>query len=90
MSSDKWDYESRLDTTTRTDNGSYDQVVALSQGLINDNFQKLYDLYPQLRNFEFSDKIVGDFKGELLAPQILVPGADKGAFSLGSVFFQFR
>jgi hypothetical protein len=44
MSDNQWDYESRLNTTTLTDNGSYDQVIALSQGLLNENFQKFYDI----------------------------------------------
>ncbi|KAE8309261.1 hypothetical protein BDV41DRAFT_580693 [Aspergillus transmontanensis] len=90
MSADKWDFESRIDTSTRTDNGAYDQVIALSQGLINENFQKLYDLYPELRDFKAGNEDVGIFTGKLLAPRVLIPGEDKGSFLLGEVFFQFR
>lgn len=90
MSADKWDYDSRIDTSTRTDNGAYDQVIALSQGLINENFQKLYDLYPELKEFKAGNEDVGIFTGKLLAPRVLIPGEDKGSFLLGEVFFQFR
>ncbi|UKZ71159.1 uncharacterized protein TrAtP1_012120 [Trichoderma atroviride] len=86
--SNKWDYESRLETTTRADSGSYDQVVALSQGLINENLQKLYDAYPDLlSNLDYHGAL-GKFKGKILAPVILIPGADQHGANLNEVIMK--
>lgn len=88
--SNKWDYESRLVTTTRADSGSYDQVVALSQGLINENFQKLYDAYPGLLSELDYHGVLGKFKGKVLAPVILIPGADQPGAGLNEVIMKMR
>lgn len=88
--SNKWDYESRLETTTRADSGSYDQLVALSQGLINENLQKLYDAYPDLlSNLDYHGPL-GKFKGKVLAPVILIPGADQHGANLNEVIMKMR
>ncbi|UKZ80125.1 hypothetical protein TrVFT333_007890 [Trichoderma virens FT-333] len=86
--SNKWDYESRLETTTRADSGSYDQVVALSQGLINENFQKLYEAYPDLLSNLDYHGVLGKFKGKVLAPVILIPGADQHGANLNEVIMK--
>ena len=88
--SDLWDYESRWETTTRADTGSYDQVIALSQGLINENFSKVYELYPELHKLYFMDAAIGTFEGEIQAPRILIPGADEPSANLNQVIFQVR
>ncbi|KAL7928334.1 hypothetical protein V8C35DRAFT_244268 [Trichoderma chlorosporum] len=86
--SNKWDYESRLETTTRAEFGSYDQVVALSQGLINENFKKLYDAYPDLlSNLNYHGPL-GKFKGKVLAPVVLIPGADQHGTNINEVIMQ--
>ncbi len=89
--SDLWDYESRWETSTRTDGGYYDQVIALSQGLINENFKKLYDIYKaDLGKVYLKDAAIGTFEGEVEAPRILIPGADEPSANLNEVIFQIR
>ncbi|UKZ83880.1 hypothetical protein TrVFT333_011694 [Trichoderma virens FT-333] len=88
---DLWDYVSRLETTTRTDDGAYDQVLAVSQGLINDHFEALFDLYKgELSKLYFKDPAIGTFEGTLQAPKVLIPGADEPSANLNEVLLLVR
>jgi hypothetical protein len=87
---DLWDYDSRWETTTRADTGAYDQVIALSQGIINENFNKLYEMYPELSKLYFKDSAIGTFEGVIQAPRILILGADEKSANLNEVIFQVR
>ncbi|KAK3344479.1 hypothetical protein B0T25DRAFT_463214 [Lasiosphaeria hispida] len=91
MAGELWDYESRLETTTRADDGAYDQVLAVSQGLINEQFQALFDLYKdELSKLYFKDASIGTFEGTLQAPQVLIPGADETSANINQVLLLVR
>ncbi|KAF3916601.1 hypothetical protein ABW20_dc0103450 [Dactylellina cionopaga] len=72
MSEDS-DYKSRLEATTRTGKGHYDQVLALSEVIINESFQNLYSRYPGLTRLYLNDPIIGGCELELDAPSIIIP-----------------
>lgn len=82
-----YDWQSRYEVTTRTGNGQFDQVVALSQGIINENFKKLYDDHDELKTYYFSEKGIGKIDAKLLAPKILIPSGSK-ATNYTNVLFQ--
>lgn len=88
--SNKWDYKSCLETTTCADLGLYDQVIALSQGLINKNFQKLYDAYPDLLSNRDSHGVFGKFKGKVPSPVILISGADQPRANSNEMVIKMR
>jgi hypothetical protein len=89
--SEKWDYESRFYTTTRTDDGAYDQILAVSQGLINENFKKLYKKYSkELSEVNYSNSKIGTLSGKVQAPEILIPGADQQIVNLSQVTMKMR
>lgn len=84
---DLYDWQSRYELTTRTGKGEFDQVLGLSQGIINENFKKLYDMYPELRKYYFSEAGIGKIDAELEAPKILIPSG-KRATNYTHVLFQ--
>lgn len=89
MTTDLWDYESRFETTTRTGDGAFDQIIALSQGIINENFQKLYVMYSELHEVHFKEPGIGTLDGTLLAPQVLIPSGEN-ASNYSRVLFLLR
>jgi hypothetical protein len=90
MSDEQWDYESRYETTTRTDGGAFDQVLAMSQGTINENFAKLYEIYPELHTIYYDKPGIGVFEAQIKAPQIMIPGANKPSANLQDVLFGLK
>ncbi|KAF1844453.1 uncharacterized protein K460DRAFT_419358 [Cucurbitaria berberidis CBS 394.84] len=86
---DLYDWESRYGVTTRTGNGQFDQVLGLSQGIINENFVKLYDMYDELKKYYFSEAGIGKIDAELDAPKLLIPSG-KLATNYTNVLFQVR
>ncbi|KAK9773262.1 hypothetical protein SCAR479_09991 [Seiridium cardinale] len=67
------DVDSRYMLQTRTNTGSWDQVTGVSQGIINNNFENLFRLYPKMA---FMDSMGEDgrISAELESPKIVIPG----------------
>ncbi|EPS35281.1 hypothetical protein H072_11352 [Dactylellina haptotyla CBS 200.50] len=85
MAADDSDYKSRLEATTRTGKGYYDQVLALSEKIINDSFQNLYSRYPDLGKLYMNDPYIGSCEIELDAPTIKIPS--NAGLNFSKLFF---
>jgi hypothetical protein len=83
------DRESRLRLTCRTANGTYDQVLGLSEDIINYNFDKLWEINEKLQKFYDSVNGVGSIQMELDAPRIMIPSGSIGQ-NFQNVWFQVR
>ncbi|KAF3909991.1 hypothetical protein ABW20_dc0110567 [Dactylellina cionopaga] len=79
----------RLGVTTGTGNGHFDQVVAFSQAIINENFKNMFKLYPELQSFVYTQAGIGKFKAEFLEPQIVIPASEDGT-NWQNLYFQLR
>ena len=68
-------YTSRQSITLDTaNNGYYDEVVSMSQGLINKHFETLFDSYTSLKTINFDpppDRDLASISGTLRAPQMV-------------------
>ncbi|KAF3930013.1 hypothetical protein ABW19_dt0200441 [Dactylella cylindrospora] len=92
MAEENWaptDYESRLRLTSRTNNGYYDQVLGLSEDIINLNFEKLFNPESKLAHWYDSVNGVGSIQMDLLPPKILIPSGKLGD-NYQNVWFQVR
>lgn len=83
------DDQNRLLTTTQTRNGYWDQIVPMSQTMINRGFDSLYKVHPKLATMYDTQKGVGTIDAKLAAPTVLIPVGDGGVAS-NRVFFQLR
>jgi hypothetical protein len=84
------DTESRLWLQTKTASGHYwDQVIGVSQGCMNKNFEQLFVLYPEMKQMYNSDDNAGTIDATLSGVQILIPGGDSSV-SRSEVLFQIR
>ncbi|USP80419.1 hypothetical protein yc1106_07693 [Curvularia clavata] len=69
------DTESRYWLQTETKTGHWDQVVGISQGIINSNFEQLFKLYSaDMADMYSSVDDVGRIDARMLAPRLLIPG----------------
>ncbi|KHN93730.1 uncharacterized protein MAM_08401 [Metarhizium album ARSEF 1941] len=84
------DTKLRLKTSCATAHGYYDQIVAVSQKIINESFDKLYDVYPEYGVVDFSSKKIGKIKGNLLSPRLLLGGGLGSDISLTSALYVMR
>ncbi|UKZ75808.1 hypothetical protein TrVFT333_003502 [Trichoderma virens FT-333] len=80
----------RLKTSCATTYDHYDQVVAVSQKIINDAFVGLYDENPEFAKISFSDRRVGSIEGDLLSPHLLLGGREGGGINLATVLYVMR
>ncbi|GAP90433.1 hypothetical protein SAMD00023353_4500050 [Rosellinia necatrix] len=80
----------RLRTSTATAHGHYDQIVAVSQKIINESFDNLYEVYPEYGVVNFSNRRVGDIKGNLNSPRLLLGGGLGSDISLTSALYVMR
>lgn len=83
------DVASRLGTHLRTVNGAYDEVVAISQGVVNKSFAELAKLYPDSMgkmHWEQPGSVTID--AELYPSTILLPG-NTGS-NLSKIYYQIR
>ncbi|KAK4207142.1 hypothetical protein QBC37DRAFT_406483 [Rhypophila decipiens] len=80
----------RLKTSCATAHGNYDQIVAVSQQVINESFDKLYDIYPEYGVVEFSSKKIGKIKGHLNSPRLLLGGGLGHDISVTSALYVMR
>jgi hypothetical protein len=80
----------RLDTAFDTADSFFDEVVGLSQGIINQNFQQIFNSNISLMgNMIFDDPILGTkMQAKLLAPRIIMK--TDVATDTGSVYYQLR
>lgn len=83
------DSESRLQITTQTKNGHWDQVIAMSQTMINQGFANLFKVHPELSTIYDTDPDIGTIDAILDAPTVLIPTGDNGMAS-NRVYFQLR
>lgn len=80
----------RLDTAFDTADGFFDEVVGISQGIINQNFQQIFNSnISAMGTMVIDDPILGT-KGTLkmLAPRIMMKTDVKT--DTGSVYYQLR
>jgi len=84
------DHETRKYLHTRTSNGEWDQILALSQGIINQQFEALYNCYPEMSTMYTSIDDIGSLDAKLLAPRILIPNETSAGGGLNHVYFDIR
>jgi hypothetical protein len=69
-------YNSRRGITLSTANdGFYDEVVSLSQGVINEHFKVLFDKNPAMQKIDFNpppENDLASFEATLLPPRLLL------------------
>ncbi|KAL7952482.1 hypothetical protein V8C34DRAFT_299221 [Trichoderma compactum] len=83
------DVESRLWLQTKTQSGqTWDQVLGVSQRVINKNFEQLFNLYPEMADM-YNANNAGMIDARLLAPKIIIPGGNSSA-NKSLVYFQLR
>ncbi|EFY96362.2 hypothetical protein X797_008361 [Metarhizium robertsii] len=80
----------RLQTSCATAHSHYDQVVAVSQKIINDSFDQLYEQFPDYGNVDFSSHRIGSIKGSLYSPRLLLGGGVGADLSLTSALYVMR
>ena len=68
------DKQSRYYLQTETRTGHWDQVVGVSQGILNANFKQLFSMYPEMSEMYSSVDDVGRIDATLLEPRVLIPG----------------
>ncbi|KAJ5949955.1 hypothetical protein N7454_001539 [Penicillium verhagenii] len=78
---------SRLTALLDTSLAPYDEVVAFSEKIINENFEEILELYPDMKNIAYSESTVGFVDATLKATRILVPDEEAAKFSQ-QVYFQ--
>jgi hypothetical protein len=83
------DPQNHFGVSTRTGNGMWDQVVAMSQQLINDGFQNLFEVSPDLKKIYRMESDSGKIDATFHAPDVIVPGFDKPALK-NNVIFRLR
>ncbi|CAK7218948.1 hypothetical protein SEUCBS140593_003727 [Sporothrix eucalyptigena] len=84
------DVESRLWLQTKTQSGqNWDQVLGVSQRIINKNFEQLYNMYKTDMGDMYDSNEVGMIDAKLLAPRIIIPGGNTSA-NKSLVYFQLR
>ena len=72
------DVSSRLNLSTMTGNyGRWDQVLGMSQGAINKQFEQLHKIHPELTKIYGSLDGIGRIDAELLPMRIMIPAGDK-------------
>ncbi|KAI0890802.1 hypothetical protein F4806DRAFT_507469 [Annulohypoxylon nitens] len=84
------DTKLRLKTSCATAHGYYDQVVAVSQKIINTSFDNLYDIFPEYGVVDFSSKRIGKINGNLYSPRLLLGGGLGADLSLTSALYVMR
>ena len=83
------DVDSRLWLQTKTQSGhNWDQVLGLSQRVINKNFEQLFAMYPEMADM-YNSNDIGMIDAKLLAPKIIIPGGNTSA-NKSLVYFQLR
>ena len=83
------DIESRLWLQTKTQSGqNWDQVLGVSQRVINKNFEQLFKLYPTMADM-YNSNNAGMIDARLLPPRIIIPGGNTSA-NKSLVYFQLR
>ncbi|PLB53296.1 hypothetical protein P170DRAFT_379929 [Aspergillus steynii IBT 23096] len=80
----------RLKTSCATAHAHYDQVVAVSQKIINDSFDDLYNQFPEYGQVDFSNRRIGSIKGSLYSPRLLLGGGVGADISLTSALYVMR
>ena len=80
----------RLKTSTATAHSYYDQVVAVSQKIVNDAFDGLYDVYPDFKIMKFNKKRIGTIDAELLSPRLLLGGGVGADLSISRCLYILR
>jgi hypothetical protein len=84
-------YDITLDTGSSTDvdakNNHYDQVLAMSQGIINASFEELFRSIPDTAEMYHEDRRTGRLDAVLDAPRIMINGSSTNATE---VFYQLR
>lgn len=84
------DTESRQWLQTKTQSGhNWDQVLGVSQRIVNRNFQRLFELYPEMSEMYNTNDTTGMIDAKLLSPQILIPGGNSSV-GRSEVLFQLR
>lgn len=84
------DRDSRKYLQTRTSNGQWDQILALSQDIINKQFDTMFAQHPEMANMYTSIDDIGSLDAELLAPRILIPNEMAAGGGLNHVYFDIR
>lgn len=83
------DSENRLLVTTRTPNGQWDQVIAMSQTMINDGFKNLFQVHPELEIMYDTSPEIGTIDAVLHPPTVLIPGGNQAVAS-NKIYYQLR
>ncbi|RYP28223.1 hypothetical protein DL767_007312 [Monosporascus sp. MG133] len=84
------DTKLRLKTSCATAHGHYDQIVAVSQDIINKSFDNLYDIYPDYGIVKFSSRRIGTINGSLNPPRLLLGGGLGSDISVTSALYVMR
>ncbi|KAM0388296.1 hypothetical protein ACHAQC_009906 [Fusarium culmorum] len=82
-------YNVTLDTGTPADgadNRGFDQVTALSQGVINASFQQLFKSVEGVNEIAYVSRLQGRFEAVIDAPSIMINGATTNATEIMYIF----
>ncbi|KAF5679377.1 hypothetical protein FHETE_794 [Fusarium heterosporum] len=80
----------RLKTSCATAHSHYDQIVAVSQKIINDSFDGLYERFPDYGKVDFHSRKIGSIKGNLYSPRLLLGGGVGSDLSITSALYIMR
>ncbi|KAL7928242.1 hypothetical protein V8C35DRAFT_318600 [Trichoderma chlorosporum] len=80
----------RLKTSCTTAFSHYDQVVAISQEIINKGFEGLYAENQDLAQVHYSSKRYGSINGNLYSPRVLLGGREGTNLNLAAALYVMR
>lgn len=90
MSAEDSDRLLRLKSSCATAHSHYDQVVAVSQKIINTAFEGLYNEHPDWAKVDYSDEKIGSIKANLNSPRLLLGGGTGSEPGLTSALYIMR
>ncbi|KAH8688008.1 hypothetical protein BGZ60DRAFT_335081, partial [Tricladium varicosporioides] len=80
------DHALRLKTSLNTSNGYYDEVIALSQKIVNKDFETVYDHNPDMKNVYYSSMLLGTINATVAAPKMIL-GSAVSSFDANSITY---
>jgi hypothetical protein len=84
------DTQSRYEIKTRTANGEWDQVVAVSQDIVNANLEEMFKVYEaDMKYLYFESDVLGRIDAELEPSRIIIPSGASG-MNTTTLLYQIR
>lgn len=80
----------RLKSSCQTTFSNYDQVVAVSQKIINGAFDQLYKEYPDFAKINYYDGRLGGINVKLQSPQLILGGGLGAGLEAAAALYVLR